>query len=457
MESQKLIDMFAAQCPVCVMVRATLENILSEDRLNRIFDETAERQYCRELTFATCVQLMSLVVTRIRPSVNAAYKSSASEIAVSVNSVYNKLKGIEPAVSERLVRDTAADMAAFIDHMNAGVEGPLPGHDVRILDGNHLAGTEHRIKELRGLGAAALPGQTIPILDPQRRLIEDVIVWENGHSHERALLDHVLPRVKAGQCWIADRAYCTLKFLFGIVSQGADFVIRQHAQLQGELIGRRRRIGRCKSGVIYEQNLRISNKDDEVLTVRRITIERDKPTKDGETEVHILTTLPASVGAKEIAEVYHHRWTIETAFQDITTNLRCEINTLGYPDAALFGFCIALLIYNTLSVVQAALRDSQTEKRKIERNVSMYAIADEVSSVWRGMEIAVPNKVWTDLYANLTPKQFVRQLRSLARKAELSRYTTYKWSPKRPQPQRISGNRGNHVATQEILEKRKHK
>lgn len=98
MESQKLIDMFAAQCPVCVMVRATLENILSEDRLNQIFDETAERQYCRELTFATCVQLMSLVVTRIRPSVNAAYKSSASQIAVSVNSVYNKLKGIEPAV-----------------------------------------------------------------------------------------------------------------------------------------------------------------------------------------------------------------------------------------------------------------------------------------------------------------------------------------------------------------------
>lgn len=455
MKSNALVDLFAAQCPVCVMVRGILENILSEDRLNKIFDEAAERQYCRELTFDTCVELMILVVSRIHPSVNAAYKSSSSRIAVSVNSVYNKLKGIEPAVSERLVRDTAADMAAIIDKMNAAVKGPLPGREVRILDGNHLAGTEHRIRELRRLGAAALPGQTIPILDPQRRLIEDVIVWEDGHSHERALLDRVLQRVKAGQCWIGDRAYCTLKFLFGIVNRQADFVIRQHAQLQGELIGRRRKAGRCDSGIVYEQKLRICGNDAEELIVRRITIERAKPTKDGETELHILTNLPDSVSTLDVAEAYRQRWTIETAFQDITTNLRCEINTLGYPDAALFGFSIALLIYNVLSVAQAALRDSQTDTRKIERNVSMHAIANEISSVWRGMEIAVPSEVWTEIYADLTPKQLVSHLRSVARKANLAHYTTYKWYPKRPQPKRISGNRGNHVATQKILDKRK--
>lgn len=455
MKSDELIEMFAARCPVCVMVRATLENILSEERLNQIFEEAATRQYCRELTFSTCVQLMTMVVARIRPSVNAAYKSAAAEIAVSVKSVYNKLKGIEPAVSERLVRDTAADMAAVIDQMDARVESPLRGREVRILDGNHLAGTEHRIQELRQLGAAALPGQTIPILDPQRRLIEDVIVWEDGHSHERALLGQVLPRVKPKQCWIGDRAYCTKMFLFGIAKRNAHFVIRQHAQLQGELIGRRSKVGRCDSGMVYEQKLRIRGEGTEELIVRRMTIERDKPTKDGETEIHILTNLPASVTALKVAEVYRQRWTIETAFQDVTTTLRCEINTLGYPDAALFGFSIALLLYNVLSVVQAALRDSQTETRTIERNVSMYAIADEISGVWRGMEIAVPSEVWMKVYAGLTAKQLVSKLRSLARKADLALYTTHKWSPKSPQPKRISGNRGNHVSTQRILDKRK--
>jgi len=457
MNSHELIDVFAARSPVCVMVRATLENVLSDERLNRIFDETATRQYCRELTFSTCVQLMAMVVARIRPSVNSAYRFAATEMTVSVKSVYNKLKGIEPAVSERLVRDTACDMAALIDEMHATVEGPLPGRDVRILDGNHLAGTEHRIQELRRLGAAALPGQTIPILDPQRRLIEDVVVWEDGHSHERALLEQVLPRVKARQCWVGDRAYCTKMFLFGIAKKRAHFVIRQHAQLQGERIGHRRKIGRCDSGMAYEQKLRIRGEGTDVLIVRRITIERDKPTKDGETEIHILTNLPASVTALHVAEAYRQRWTIELAFQDVTTTLRCEINTLGYPDAALFGFSIALLLYNVLSVVQAALRDSQTATRKIERNLSMYAIADEISGVWRGMEIAVPCDIWTEVYAELTTKQLVAKLRSLARKTNLALYTTHKWSPKRPQPKRISGNRGNHVSTQRILDKRKQK
>lgn len=450
-----MIDAFAVKTPVCVMVRAILENILSDERLNRIFEETAERQYCRELTFATCVELMTMVVARIRPSVNAAYKTSSGRIAVSVNSVYNKLKGIEPAVSERLVCETAADMAAVIDQMNAAVEGPLPGREVRILDGNHLAGTEHRIQELRRLGAAALPGQTIPILDPQRRLIEDVVTWEDGHSNERLLLGQVLPKVKAMQTWIGDRNFCTIAFLFGIARRKGHFVIRQHAQLQGELIGRRRKIGRCDSGMVYEQNLRIRGDGTDVLIVRRITIERDKPTRDGETEIHILTNLPVSVDALKIAEAYRQRWTIETAFQDITTNLRCEINTLGYPDAALFGFSIALLMYNVLSVVQASLRDSQTDTRTIERNVSMYAIADEISSVWRGMEIAIPTEVWTQTYARLTTKQLVSKLRSLARKAHLATYTTHKWSPKQPQPKRLSGQQSKHVSTQQILNKRK--
>ena len=35
------------------------------------------------------------------------------------------------------------------------------------------------------------------------------------------------------------------------------------------------------------------------------------------------------------------------------------INTLGYPKAALFGFCLALVAYNMLAVVMAALRSVQ--------------------------------------------------------------------------------------------------
>ncbi len=128
---------------------------------------------------------------------------------------------------------------------------------------------------------------------------------------------------------------------------------------------------RCESGMVYEQDIEITVDDGRTIVFRRITIERDNPTKKGEMQVHALTNLPKIVSALKVTTAYRNRWKIETAFQDVTVTLRCELNTLGYPDAALFGFCIALMIYSVMSVIQAALRGSQTKMRKIDRNISL--------------------------------------------------------------------------------------
>jgi IS4 transposase len=60
----------------------------------------------------------------------------------------------------------------------------------------------------------------------------------------------------------------------------------------------------------------------------------------------LLTNLPRSVGTSVIAELYRNRWGLETAFQKLESHLNSELNTLGYPQAALFGFCLALVAFN---------------------------------------------------------------------------------------------------------------
>jgi len=436
-----------------------MENVFSAERLDRIFGETATRQVERTLLFSTCADTMSLVVASIRKSVNAAYlaQKKAGEISVAVKSLYNKLAGIEPSVSERLVREISATLAEVILEMKGTVKGPLPGYDVRILDGNHLAGTEHRLEELRSLGAAALPGQAMVILNPQLQLFEDVVAWEDGHTNERVLLPFVLERVQPRQCWIADSVVCTLDFFFGFRERKSYFIIRQHGSLKGELLGKRKRLGRCASGVVYEQTLRLNDRRRGVMDLRRITIVLDQPTEKGATEIHLLTNLPNKVGGRKVAEAYRKRWKIETAFQDLATTLRSEINTLGYPDAALFGFCIGLLLSNVLSTLKAALRTVAGGEKKLERNISSYYLADEISGVARGMQIAVPPASWTAAFASLTPKQLAKTLLWLARKVDLKMFYTNPWTPKRPQPKKISGHRGNHVSTQRILDQRKKK
>jgi IS4 transposase len=448
------------------MFRGTLENVFSAERLDRLFDTTAVRQRTGPLLFSSCADLLSLVVLSTRKSVNQAYQARREQFQVSVKAVYDKLAGIEPAVSERLVRETAADLADVIDELGAATRGPLPGFDTRIVDGNHLAGSDHRLAELRRLGAAALPGEALVILDPQRQLLLDVVTCEDGHANERTLIPAVLERVQRRQCWIADALFCTLDFLFGIQQREAYCLVRQHGGLKGELQGKRRKIGRCSTGLVYEQRLLVRRKDGTASELRRISIVRDRPTSRGQREVHLLTNLPAKVSAVQAAEAYLDRWLIETAFQDLATTLRSELNTLGYPKAALFGFCLALVLFNVLSVVKAALRmggkppakkssAKTSSAKKSQRNLSTYYLADEVSGVWRGLEIAIPEAHWEATFARLTPKQLAAKLLWLARKVDLRQFYTNPWTPKRPQPKRISGHRGNHVSTYQILQQRR--
>ena len=449
---------FIEASPVSVMFRGTLEHVLSAERLDRLFVKTAKRQYLHELTFSTCVELLGLVATQIRPSINAAYRVRRERLGVSVQSLYQKLAGIEPAVSEALVAETAADLGAVIERMKGGVGGPLPGFEVRIVDGNHLQGTHHRLKELRHLGDAALPGQTIAVLNPQRELIEKVVVCPDGHANPKPLVGRLLGDVQPSHCWIADRDFCTRPFLFGVADRGACFVVRHHQALHVEAVGREKRSGKTATGEVYEQQVRLTDNNGGELRIRRITVKLLRPTRSKDLEIHVLTNLPANIAACKIADAYLSRWRIEAAFYKLTMVLRCELKTLGYPDAALFGFCLAVVMYNALSAVMAALRVARPEiaaSAKNKQKLSFYYLADEIARVWRGMALVVPESYWTKTFAQRTPAQMAKLLLGLARHGPIDSFLTNPARVKKRKKRRIIQH-GGHVSTYKILQKRKH-
>jgi hypothetical protein len=453
---------FIEQSPVSVMFRGTLENVLAAERLNHIFAATAQRQYCHQLMFSTCAELLAAVVSRMRRSVHAAYRAEADRIAVSVRAVYDKLAGIEPAVSEALVRETAKDLTAIMDQLHVHKPGPFPGWEFRIADGNYLAGTQHRLMELRRIGDAALPGHSLAVLNPHRELIEEVILCEDGHANQKPLMLRLLEIARAGECWIADRDFTTCPLLFGLHDREACFIIRQHAILKGVPVGLRRRVGRVATGAIYEQGLRVTNRDGREMVVRRISIVLDQPTRDGDRELHLLSNLPVRVRANKIAMAYLSRWQIEAAFQKLTCVLRCEPNTLGYPDAALFAFCLAVVMYNAFRLVTASLEQAHaaTLKRAAEskkpRKLSFYYLADEIAGVWRGMEIAIAPPQWGEAFAGKRPAEMARTLLWLARKVEVQRFLTNPYGPQKRRKRRPMTTTASHVATQRILQQRSH-
>ena len=134
----------------------------------------------------------------------------------------------------------------------------------------------------------------------------------------------------------------------------------------------------------------------------------------------ILTNLPLrKASAKRVARLYRKRWTLETAFQHLEAYFHSEINTLGYPKAALFGFCLALVAYNMLAVVMAALR-SVHGAETIDQDLSLYYVANDIAQTYHGMMIAIPEDEWR-VFSRMRPAEMVATLRELAQKVRLGR------------------------------------
>ena len=76
-------ESFVNTAPISVVMRAVMENTFNPQRLDQIFDQTAESQYTRLLSFSTVANLMSEVVFHISPSVGATIQANLAEVEVS--------------------------------------------------------------------------------------------------------------------------------------------------------------------------------------------------------------------------------------------------------------------------------------------------------------------------------------------------------------------------------------
>jgi hypothetical protein len=444
----EVLQKFVEKTPIAVMVRGLLEHLLDADKIDRWFDTVRQVQYTKEILFSSIVSLMLQVVCKIRPSVHSAYRDS--ELKVSVVAVYDKLKGIEMTTSQALVRQIASESAAIIKNINGANPSLLPGYRVKFLDGNCLEATEHRLKVLQETRAGALPGKSLVVFDAELGIALDVFPCEDGHAQERALLSEVAETIEAQDVWIADRNFCVLTFLFNIHQKPAFFVIRQHQNTPYKSLTSLVFVKKSATGEVFEQRVGLTAPNGQIIEVRRVVVRLKKPTRNGDKHLFLLTNLAKEAAdAFTVAELYRARWGIETAFQKLEGYLHSEINALGYPKAALFGFCLALVAFNIYAIVMAALRATYPD-RVINQEISEYYIAQEISATYTGMLIAIPHSAWT-IFAQVNSLELGNILLNLASHAKLEKYKKNPRGPKKPPRARNQFQGKPHVATAKLL------
>lgn len=244
------------------------------------------------------------------------------------------------------MRDSARAFAPRITHLDGERVPWLAGYRVKSVDGNCLEASAHRLKELRDATGRALPGTSLVVYAPARGVVTDVLPCAKGHAQERSRFGAVLDTVEAGDLWIEDRHVCPRALLCAIDTRGAFCVTREHQGFPFAIVTPLRSSGRTPTGQVAQQRVWVVEAHGHKPIFRRLRSKLHEATRDGATLIHILTHVPRQVAAQQVAARSRKRWTLETAFTHLEAYFHAAINTLGYPKAALCGFCLALVASN---------------------------------------------------------------------------------------------------------------
>jgi hypothetical protein len=438
------------------MVRGTMEWLLDEPMMEKLFQQHAPDQYTRELTVSSLVKLFIQVSSGARGSVYAAYKADQATdeptIETSYQALYGKLGRLQPAVSEAVVRYSAERCQELLAFHPPIRKEPLLGYRMRVLDGNVLTGTDHRLAPLRRWLNACLPGKSLVMYEPGLGLVTDLVLCEDAYVQERALLTQIVPRVQANDLVVADRNFCTTRFVFGVHAQKAFVIVRQHRRnLPCTTVSKLTKCGQTDTGTIYEQKVSVSDpKTGEVLVLRRIEVRLFEKTRDGERTIALLTNLPEEVSALQIAEIYRERWTIEKHFQFWTDSLHCEVPGLGQPRAALFAFAMALVAANALAVMRGTLRSAHGVEAEAE--ISGYYLANEVGGDYRTVMKYLPPDQWLG-WNKLPGSAIAKLLGVIAQHVRIKGLTRSKRGPKKPPKVKpVYDKKHKHYSTSRLLQ-----
>ena len=279
------------------MVRASLERVLGADRLDLWFERTAQKQYTRDLLFSSVYDMMNQVVFCVQPSVRAAYQAQQDDVGASLVSVYNKLNNLETHTAAELVRYSAREFAPLIAHMGGERAPWLEGYRIKIVDGNCLEASEHRIEELRAAQGRALPGKSLVVYEPAQGLVT------TSFPVKMAMLRNVrcsVPcsrRSKPATCGLKTAIFARVIF-FATSTTEAPSLSPVNIGGSFEILEALRACGRTETGSVAQQQVKVVDGQGQEHVFRRVRIKLKQATRNGAKIVHILTNLPRRVSGR---------------------------------------------------------------------------------------------------------------------------------------------------------------
>jgi hypothetical protein len=341
--------------------------VAAEAHLEDLFHRLRGRQYTRELTFSTLVQLIADALIQYRGSGRRSFLQGGEQglLTTSRQAVYCKLGGLALPLSEAFLAEGTRRLLPLLPPTPAApaVPASLRPFAVYLVDGKVIKRVAKRLKPLRGQKGGLLGGKALVALHLQSRLAVTMASTADGEVNDAKLVPALLPQVAQAlpgpRLAVLDSQFCDRTQTARLRAQGDHFVVRAHPKVHFHPDAEAAQAGTPAGVSGADAEGRLWSQDwgwlgppggNGSLYVRRVAVQRP-----GESAITLYTDLldPEAVPATELLTLYRGRWGIEQVFQQITEvfDLRSLIGTT--PEGTVFQLSFCLLLYNLIQVVRA--------------------------------------------------------------------------------------------------------
>lgn len=250
------------------------------------------------------------------------------------------------AFTRRLLREAQPVFASGMSSLRAHFS------NVYLIDGSRLDPIAHKLKIVRNLAPAILPGCVPVIYDLFHGVMRQALFDPDAAALELLRAAPTLGSLPKGSLIVGDRLYASIQLFWELSKRGLWGLFRLNGNLKVE---RQRLIGRKQGGgrtAVEDWRVSVScGATAPVITLRLISLRQGKVERD------LLTCVldPEKLSAEEALALYPLRWQIERVFFDLKTTLKLGRFYTANPNGVAMQLYATAMLYNAFRVAQGRI------------------------------------------------------------------------------------------------------
>jgi hypothetical protein len=222
--------------------------------------------------------------------------------------------------------------------------------DVVVVDGSRLDKIAHRLKILREVKAAILPGCILAVYDLFRGFATQLWFDADAAASEFKRAGLAVPGLRPGTLMLGDRLYCALEMFRLLEENGCLGLFRRTKRLGIKKVRLLERFA-IDGGGLVEDLIVLAGSGNRARELRMVRLKSGGKTYEAITDVMD----PARLTTQDVLTLYPLRWTVERLFYDLKVVLKLERFYAANPNAVAMQVFAAAMVHVAFRLGQADL------------------------------------------------------------------------------------------------------